>query len=53
VNLTGLPDNDLDYYIYELGRLQDAARDGCFLLRCGLSVPADREEAVDQVIGAG
>lgn len=27
VNLTGLPDNDLDYYIYELGRLQDAARE--------------------------
>lgn len=26
VNLTSLPDNDLDYYIYELGRLQDAAR---------------------------
>lgn len=27
VNLTGLPDNDLDYYIYELGRLQDVARE--------------------------
>jgi hypothetical protein len=27
VNLTGLPDNDLDYYVYELGRLQDAARE--------------------------
>lgn len=26
VNLTGIPDNDLDYYVYELGRLQDAAR---------------------------
>lgn len=27
VNLTGIPDNDLDYYVYELGRLQDAARE--------------------------
>lgn len=27
VNLTGLPSNDLDYYVYELGRLQDAARE--------------------------
>lgn len=26
VNLTGQPDNDLDYYAYELARLQDAAR---------------------------
>ncbi len=26
VNLTGLPDNDLDYYTYEVARLQDAAR---------------------------
>ncbi len=27
VNLTGLPGNDLDYYIYELGRLRDEARE--------------------------
>lgn len=27
VNLTDTPDNDLDYYAYELGRLQDAARE--------------------------
>ncbi len=27
VDLTGIPGNDLDYYIYELGRLQDAARE--------------------------
>jgi hypothetical protein len=26
VDLTGQPGNDLDYYIYELARLQDAAR---------------------------
>lgn len=26
VNLTGQPDNDLDYYAYELARLQDTAR---------------------------
>jgi len=25
--MTGLPVNDLDYYIYELSRLQDAARE--------------------------
>src|SRR4051812_5635701 len=27
INLTGEPDNDLDYYTYELARLQDAARE--------------------------
>lgn len=27
MNLTGVPSNDLDYYAYELGRLQDAARE--------------------------
>jgi hypothetical protein len=27
INLTDTPDNDLDYYAYELGRLQDAARE--------------------------
>jgi len=27
VNLTGVPPNDLDYYTYELGRLQDTARE--------------------------
>jgi hypothetical protein len=27
VDLTGVPGNDLDYYVYELGRLQDAARE--------------------------
>lgn len=26
INLTGLPTNDLDYYAYELARLQDAAK---------------------------
>lgn len=26
INLTGQPDNDLDYYAYELARLQDVAR---------------------------
>jgi len=26
-NLTGVPGNDLDYYTYELGRLQDTARE--------------------------
>lgn len=26
VNLTGVPGNDLDYYVYELGRLQESAR---------------------------
>lgn len=29
VDLTDSPGNDLDYYIYELGRLQDAAREIC------------------------
>ena len=27
VDLTGRPDNDLDYYVYELARLQDVARE--------------------------
>lgn len=27
VDLTNTPGNDLDYYVYELGRLQDAARE--------------------------
>ena len=27
VNLTGIPGNDLDYYVYELARLQDVARE--------------------------
>ena len=27
VDLTGVPGSDLDYYVYELGRLQDVARE--------------------------
>jgi len=26
-DLTGVPDNDIDYYAFELGRLQDSARE--------------------------